>query len=126
VQGIAIVAFELLRQEREHEPASLRHVTGIRRLRTGEDAQQRRLTTAVRADDAHAHARLDVEVEPVEDQSRAEALRDAACLEERHALSLDAGYFALKFATCVVPSTSLTTSCLHAPTAHPVLGVFQT
>ena len=54
-------------------------------LLAGEDAEQRRLAAAVRADHAHADARLDVEVEPVEDRPRAEALRDPAHGEQSHA-----------------------------------------
>jgi len=99
VQCVPRVALELLRQECEHEPPPLRHLSRIGLLEAGKDAEERRLAAPVRPDHAQTHARLDVQVEPVEDQPRAEALRNAACLEERHAPRLDDGYFALKFAT---------------------------
>ena len=89
LQRVAVVALELLRQEREHEPAARRDLACVRGLRAREDAEQRRLAAAVRPDDPHADARLDVEVEPIEDQPRAEALRDPACLEQGHAPRLD-------------------------------------
>jgi hypothetical protein len=72
----------VLRQKRDGQPASLRHLSRIGDLLAGEDAEQRRLATAVRADHAHADAWLDVEVEPVEDQPRAEALRETTCLQQ--------------------------------------------
>ena len=89
LQRVAVVALELLRQEREHEPAPRRDLARVGGLLAGQDAQQRRLAAAVRPDDPQADARLDVEVEPVEDQPRAEALRDPACLQQGHAPRLD-------------------------------------
>src|SRR5262249_39160741 len=82
---VAIVALGLLRQERDDEAAPLRHLAGVCRLLAGGDAERRRLAAAVRPDHAQAGARLDVEVEPVEDRARAEALADAARGEQRHA-----------------------------------------
>ncbi len=69
LERVAVVALELLRQEREHEAAPLRQLATVGGLLAGEDAQQRRLAAAVRADQAQAGARLDVEVEPVEDRA---------------------------------------------------------
>ena len=83
-KGIPRIPFELLREIRDDEPAPLGHLAGVGELVTGEDAEQRRLAAAVRPDHAHADARLDVEVEAVEDQPRAEALGDAACGEQGH------------------------------------------
>src|SRR4029077_20614374 len=70
-------------------PAARRDLARVRGLSAGEDAEQRRLAAAVRPDDPHAGARLDGEVETGEDQPRAEALRDTARLEQRHAPRLD-------------------------------------
>ena len=70
---------------RDDEPAPLGHVAGVGGLLAREDAQERRLSAPVRPDHPQAHARLDVEVEPVEDLPRAEALPDPACREKRHA-----------------------------------------
>src|SRR6185312_3549947 len=88
LQRVALVALELLREEREDEPTALRDCAGVGRLLTREDAEQGRLAAAVRPDHTHANAGLDVEVEPVEDQARAEALRDPACLQQGHAARL--------------------------------------
>ena len=55
----------------------------------GDDAQQCRLATPVRPDQAEASTRLDVEVETVEDQPRTEALGDTAHLEQRHSRRLE-------------------------------------
>src|SRR5581483_2732600 len=81
---VALVAFELLRQVGKDESAALRHVAAIRSLFTGEDAQERRLAASVRTDQPDASAGLDVEVEPLEDLPRAEALAQAADREQRH------------------------------------------
>ena len=83
-ERIPRVALELLREIRDDEPTPLGHLAGVGELFTGKDAKQRRLAAAVRADHAHPDAGLDVEVEPVEDQPRAEALGDAACGEQSH------------------------------------------
>ena len=53
---VAVVAFGLLRQERDDEPAPLRHLAGVGDLLAGEDAKQRRLAAAVRPDHAQAGA----------------------------------------------------------------------
>ena len=83
-ERVPFVSLELLREIRDDEPAALGHLAGVGELVAGENAQQGRLAAAVRADHAHADAGLDVEVEPVEDQPRAEALGDAACGEQSH------------------------------------------
>ena len=90
LQRVAVVALELLRQEGDARargavvisPASA--VSSPARMRSSVD-----LPPPFGPIIAHADARLDVEVEPVEDQPRAEALRDPACLEQRHAPRLD-------------------------------------
>ena len=99
LQRIALVALELLGQERDRQAAPLRELARVGDLLPREDPQQRRLAAAVRADHAQADARLDVQVEPVEDQARTEALADAACLQERH----DGVTVALRGAAVVVP-----------------------
>ena len=83
-ERVPVVALELLREVRDDEPTPLRHLAGVGVLVTGKNAKQRRLAAAVRTDHAHPHAGLDVEVEPVEDQPRAEALGDSACGEQSH------------------------------------------
>ena len=78
---------------------------------------------------------LDVEVEPVEDQPRAEALDDPSCLQQGHALRLaprsravvvPEDYLALKFARRIELSANLSWSCRHVPAGQPEPGVFQT
>src|SRR5207247_7084662 len=82
------VALELLRQVRDDEAATLRDLSRVGRLLAGQDAKQRRLAAAVRADHAQADARLDVEVEPAQDLAGAEALDDAAGGDQGHGSSL--------------------------------------
>ena len=53
--------------------------------RSGQLADQRRLAGAVRADDGMDFARVDVEVERIGGDQSAEALGQAAHLEQRHA-----------------------------------------
>ena len=79
----ALVAVHVLGQERVHEPAAARHRAAVRLLEAGEDREQRRLASAVRAEHADAHAVGELEVEPVEDQTAAERLLDVARGEER-------------------------------------------
>ena len=64
----ALVAGDVLGQERVDEPAPAgdRAVVGV--LQAGEDRQQRRLAAAVGPEDADAHAVGELEVEPVEDR----------------------------------------------------------
>ena len=77
-QRVAPVALDLLRQIRDDQAAPLRQLAGVELLQPGQHEQERRLAAAVRADHAHAGAGLDVEVEPLEDRARAEALDRAA------------------------------------------------
>ena len=56
--------------------AAARHLAAVGSLEAGEDLQQRRLAAAVRADDADPRLRLDRQVGAVEDEARAERLRD--------------------------------------------------
>ena len=80
----ALVALDLLRQIGDDEPPPLRQLARVRHLETREDAHHRRLAAPVRADHAHARARLDVEIEALEDHPRAERLDDPAQLQEGH------------------------------------------
>ena len=80
---------------REPPPAALRgrdlgHVlaekadpAGGRRMRADQDAEQRRLAGAVRADDADRLAGADGKVDAVEHHQRAEALRQALRVEQK-------------------------------------------
>ena len=79
----APVALDDLGQRREHEAAAARDRAGVRVLRPGEDPQQRRLAAAVRPEHADARPRGELEIEPGQDQSPAERLRDAARRQQR-------------------------------------------
>ena len=74
----ALVARDLLRQERVHEPAAAHDVARVGVLEPGEDPQQRRLAAAVGAEHADPRAGGQLEVEPVEDAAAAEGLREPA------------------------------------------------
>src|SRR5581483_4461319 len=91
--GVTHVAFRLLRQERDDEAAAARYVARVGCLLAGKDPKEGRLAAAVRADHAQADARLDVEIEPVEDLARAEALRDAAHGEDGHRGTVPVGVY---------------------------------
>ena len=61
-----------------------RHLAAVGSLEPGQDLQQGRLAAAVRPDDADSRLRLDRQVCSVEDEARAERLRDRPAGEERH------------------------------------------
>ena len=72
------------RGRRRAAPAA-RDLAAVGSLESRQDLQQRRLAAAVRADDADPRLRLDRQVRAVEDETRAERLRDRAAGEQRHA-----------------------------------------
>ena len=77
-QRRAVVALDLLGQERVHEPAAADDVARVGVLEPGEDPQQRRLAAAVGAEHADPRAGGQLEVEPVEHAAAAEALHEPA------------------------------------------------
>jgi hypothetical protein len=87
LEGVPLVTLELLREIGDHEPAALCQLARVGVLFARENPQEGGLAAAVRADHAQADARLDVEVEAVQDQPRAVALGDATRGEERHLAS---------------------------------------
>ena len=73
----AVVALDDLRQRGEHEPAAARDRARVGVLDAGEDAQQRRLAAAVRAQDADPRPVGELEVELGQHRPPAERLDDA-------------------------------------------------
>ena len=73
----------LLRRERGRVLAGEEDLAGVRRLEAGDDAEQRRLSGAARAEERGERAALDVERDVLEGDEVAEALRDVAD-EDRH------------------------------------------
>ena len=74
-----------LRELRDAHAALHAHLAVIGLDFTGEQAQQRRLAFAVAADDAHAFARIDRQVDVFEQQRTADAVVDALELQQWHA-----------------------------------------
>ena len=91
LERVPLVAERMLREERDDDAAAAHRGAGVGLLEPGDQLQHRRLAGAVRADDAHARARLDREVEPVEHGSAAERLADGVERDERHRPSWTSG-----------------------------------
>ena len=77
----ALVARDELREMGDDRAAAQGHRAGVGLVGSREQAQQRRLARAVRADQADAGAGGKLEVETVEDPAAAEGLHDAAGAE---------------------------------------------
>ena len=84
LQRRAVVAGGMLIEVRDARAPAARDLAGVGSLEPGQDLQQGRLAAAVRADDADSRLGLDRQVRSVEDETRAERLRDRAPCEERH------------------------------------------
>ena len=81
-QRRALVARDLLGQERVHEPAPADDLARVGMLEPGEDPQQRRLAAPVGPEHADPRAGGQLEVQPVEHAAAAEGLRQPAGGEE--------------------------------------------
>src|SRR4051794_3497048 len=69
---------------RQHQPAPSCDRAGVGLIEAGEDAQQRRLSAPVRAENADPRARLDVQIRAAQDAAPTEGLGDPAGGELRH------------------------------------------
>ena len=87
LERVPVVAERVLRQEGDDDAAPAHRGARIGLLEPGDQLQHRRLAGAVGADHAHAGARLDREVEPVEHGSAAERLADGVERNEGHGAS---------------------------------------
>ena len=74
----------LMRQHRRDVPAVEQDAALVRRLETGEHAQQRGLAAAARAEQREELAGADVERQPVDRAETAECLRHALDAQQRH------------------------------------------
>ena len=84
LQRRAVVTGRVLVEVGDASPAPAGDLAAVGGLEAREDLQQRRLAAAVRANDADPGFRLDRQVGAVEDEARAERLRDRAAGEQGH------------------------------------------
>ncbi len=84
LERVSLVAERMLGEEGDDDAAPPHRRAGVGLLEPGDQPQHRRLARAVRADDAHAGARLDREVEAVEHGSAPERLAHGVQRDEGH------------------------------------------
>ena len=84
LECVPLVSERVLREEGDDDPAPPHRCARVGLLEPRDQPQHRRLARPVRADDTHAGAWLDREVEPVEHGSAAERLADGVERDEGH------------------------------------------